>query len=100
MIHRIDDDGAGPALLPDFPCADDRIDYRHEEAKRLARAGSGRDDITLPGPGFRDGLRLVAMKPERRFIEAEYPAGRFVEITRSDQIIDGLALKISRIQRQ
>lgn len=99
-VHRINDDGAGPAWLPSLSRTDDRIDYWHEEAERFARAGSGCNDIALTGSSFCDGLCLVAMKPQGRLPKTEYFSGRVVQITRVDQIVDCAPLKVSRIERE
>ena len=92
-VHRIDDDRARSARPPGFPRANDRIDYRHEKAKRLARTGSGCNHIALARPSLCDGLRLMAIEPQGRWPEPENLASRFVEITRSDQIINRRALE-------
>ena len=51
--------------------ADRRIDDRHEEAERLARAGAGRHREALPPGGFGDRLRLVAVKADGLPVDAE-----------------------------
>ena len=96
-VHRIDDDGAGPARLPGLPRAHDRVNDGHEEAQRLARAGAGRDHEALARPRLGDGLRLMAMEPKRRRPEPKYSARRFVEIAGGDQLVNGRPLKEARV---
>jgi hypothetical protein len=63
-IHRINEDGTGSAWFPGLAGANDRIDYRYEKAKRLARACSCRNHVTLTRLSLGDGLGLMAMEPQ------------------------------------
>ena len=80
-IHRIDDDGARARRFSGGARPNRCIDDRHEEAERLARAGSGRHREALPLGGLGDGLRLVAVKSDRLPVDTEY--ARRVRMQRS-----------------
>ena len=61
-IHRVDHDRAGARWLAGGAGADRCVDDRDEEAKRLARASSGRDDEALARGRLCDRLRLMPIK--------------------------------------
>ena len=70
-VHRVDHDRARAARLAGRAGTDRRIDDRHEEAERLAGAGAGGHDKALSRDGFRDSLRLMAVKRDRASVNAE-----------------------------
>jgi hypothetical protein len=54
----------------------------------------------LTSPGFGYGLSLMAIEPQRLRAKSEYFAGRVVEVSRRDQLVDRGTLQEPRIYRK
>ena len=100
-VHRIDDDSPRLGRFAITFGAHNRINDRDEEAQRLARSRTGRDDKALFGPRLNNCTLLMAMERDRFALLAKGKDlfERRIENAFFDQLVDRSALLETRIDR-